>query len=123
MTALDWPKEPDQDLLVKLLKEESGVSPELARVLEKESLGLELEKEQEKEQELVGKQREQEQKKGQEKEQEKEPEQKKEQEKEKGKEQGKEPQGAWEGLDMASEVEWLVLKVRVLLDRFLQSQA
>lgn len=80
MTALDWPKEPGQDSLVKLPKEESGVSPELARVLEKESLGLELGREQEQEQELVGKQQE--------------PEQKKEQEKEKGKEQGKEPQGA-----------------------------
>lgn len=107
MTALDWPKEPGQDSLVKLLKKESGVSPELARVLEKESLGLELEREQR--QELVGKQREQEQKKGQ--------------EKEKGKEQEKEPQGAWEGLDMASEVEWLVLKVGVLLDKSWQSQA
>lgn len=122
MTALDWPKEPGQDSLVKLLTEESGVSPELARVLEKESLGLELEREQE--QELVGKQQEPEQKKEQEKEQElvgkqREQEQKKGQEKEKG----KEPQGAWEGLDMASEVEWLVLKVRVLLDRSLQSQA
>jgi len=78
VTALDWPKEPVQDSLVKLLKEVSGVSPELARVLEKESLGLELGREQE--QELVGKQQEPEQKKGQ--------------EKEKGKEQGKEPQGA-----------------------------
>jgi len=101
VTALDWPKEPVQDSLVKLLKEVSGVSPELARVLEKESLGLELGREQE--QELVGKQQEPEQKKGQEKEkgkmlvgkqQEQEQEQKKGQEKEKGKEQGKEPQGA-----------------------------
>ena len=38
------------------------------------------------------------------------------------KEQEQRPQGVGEELDMASEVEWLVLKVRLLLDRSLQCQ-
>lgn len=91
MTARDWPKEPGQDLLVQRRKEESGVPPELAQALEKESLGLELEPEQE-----LG---------------------------EKQEEQERQPQGVGEELDMASEVEWLLLKVLVLLDRSLQCQA
>lgn len=103
MTARDWPKGPGRDSLVQRRKEESGVSLEQARAPVKESLGLELDQGQE---------------------QEPEPEQGQEQEQEIGGKQqeqgqGQQPQGAGEGLDMASELEWLVLKVWVLLDRSL----
>ena len=60
MTARDWPKGPERGSLVQRRKEGSGVSPEQARALGKENLGLELDQEQEQEQELEGKQQEKE---------------------------------------------------------------